>query len=142
MLYDIDIVKLEMKKLAVIGGSIASFLTPITTFAQERGTVVIQPPANVGFRSLSDFIEKALLLVFTVGAFIVLLMLIIGAYEWMTSGGDKEAVGKARNRIINALIGLVVLAVAFALVRIIGIFTGLNLTNLQIIGPNPTDPRL
>jgi|Napbiome12C3dose_1001474.scaffolds.fasta_scaffold00004_111 hypothetical protein len=131
-----------MKKLAFIGTAITTLLTPVQVLAQKEGQVVISPPANVGFRSLSDFIEKALLLVFTVGAFIVLLMLIIGAYEWMTSGGDKEAVGKARNRIINALIGLVVLAVAFALVRIIGIFTGLELTNLRIIGPNPTDTRL
>lgn len=139
MLYDIDIVKSEMKKLAAVGATIASFLMPVQAFAQS---VQISRPA-VGFGSLSDFIQKALVLVFTVGAFIVLLMLIVGAYEWITSGGDKEAVGKARNRIINALIGLIILALAFALVRLIGAFTGLELTNLQIPGPDkgPIDPN-
>ncbi len=129
-----------MKKLAVIGAGITSLLTPVKAFAQ--GTVVIQPPPGKGFPSLSNFIQNALLLVFTVGAFIVLLMLIIGAYEWMTSGGDKEAVGKARNRIINALIGLVILAIAFALVNLIGVFTGLNLRNLTVPGPAATDTNL
>lgn len=90
---------------------------------------------------MSDFIAKALVLVFTVGAFLVLIMLIIGAYEWIASGGDKENVAKARNRIINALIGLIVLAVAFALVRLLGQFTGLTLTNLSIPGPATGTPN-
>lgn len=91
---------------------------------------------QVGFPSLSAFIANALVLVFTIGAFLVLIMLIIGAYEWIASGGDKENVAKARNRIINALVGLLVLAVAFALVRLVGQFTGLNLVDLKIPGPN------
>ncbi len=66
-------------------------------------------------------------------------MLIIGAYEWIASGGDKENVAKARNRIINALIGLIVLAVAFALVRLLGQFTGLDITNLTVPTPGPFD---
>jgi len=94
---------------------------------------------GVGFNSLSAFISSALVLVFTIGAFLVLIMLIVGAYEWITSGGDKEAVGKARGRIINALIGLLVLAVAYALVRLIGQFTGIQLENLKIPSP-PTGP--
>lgn len=128
-----------MKKLTAIGAAITTLLTPMQVLADD-GKVVISPPAGKGFASLSNFIQNALLLVFTVGAFIVLLMLIIGAYEWMTSGGDKEAVGKARTRIINALIGLVILAIAFALVNLIGVFTGLNLKDLTVPGPLKDDP--
>lgn len=126
-----------MKKLAFIGAAIATLLTPIPAFAQN---VQINAPA-VGFKSLTDFIANALVLVFTIGAFLVLIMLIVGAYEWITSGGDKENVAKARNRIINALIGLLILAIAFALVRLVGQFTGLNLTNLVIPTPGPADPN-
>ncbi len=125
-----------MKKLAAVGAAIASFLTPAQAFAQS---IKIDRP-TVGFASLSDFIRNALVLVFTIGAFIVLIMLIVGAYEWIASGGDKENVAKARNRIINALIGLIILAVAFALVRVIGQFTGLNLTDLVVPKPNPNVP--
>lgn len=63
-------------------------------------------------------------------------MLIIGAFEWITSGGDKEAVGKARNRIINALIGLAVLAVAFALARLGAHFVGVDISNIKIPVPS------
>ncbi len=126
-----------MKKLVLIGSTALSLLTPIKAFAADPNVQINAP--LVGFKSLSDFIANALVLVFTVGAFLVLIMLIVGAYEWIASGGDKEAVAKARNRIINALIGLLVLAIAFALVRLVGQFTGLNLTNLSIPTPGPFD---
>ncbi|MBI2314685.1 hypothetical protein HYU93_01330 [Candidatus Daviesbacteria bacterium] len=64
------------------------------------------------------------------------------AFEWITSGGDKEAVGKARGRIINALIGLAVLAVAFALANVAARFTGLNLFDLTIPAPDRGAPGL
>lgn len=125
-----------MKKLIFLGSAALSLFTPAWAFAD--GTINLEPPAKIGFKSLSDFMQQALTLIFAVGAFLVLLMLIIGAYEWIASGGDKENVGKARGRIINALIGLIVLAVAFALVRLLGQFTGLDITKLTVPTPNPS----
>ena len=59
----------------------------------------------------------------------------------MISGGDKEAVGKARGRIINALIGLAVLAVAFALAKVAAQFLGFpNISTDGIPIPKP-DPN-
>lgn len=128
-----------MKKLALLSSAALSLLMPIPVFAADPtpNSIIISPP-SVGYKSLSNFIQNALVLVFTVGAFLVLIMLIIGAYEWIASGGDKEAVGKARNRIINALVGLLVLAIAFALVNLIGQFTGINIQNLIVPSPNPS----
>jgi hypothetical protein len=65
-------------------------------------------------------------------------MLIWGAFEWITSGGDKDAVGKARNRILNALIGLAVLAIAVALTSVGTQFLGLGAFD-KIIIPTPTN---
>lgn len=98
-------------------------------------TIQIQKP-QVGFATLGNAISNILFLAFAIAALIVLIMLIIGAFEWITSGGDKENVAKARNRIINALIGLAVLAIAFALANAFAQFTGLNLGNLTIPKPD------
>ena len=123
-----------MKKLAFLGSAALSLLAPVQTFAAEINVV---PPEGKGFKTLGNAISNILFLAFAVAALIVLIMLIIGAFEWITSGGDKENVAKARNRIINALIGLAVLAVAFALANVFAQFTGLNLGNLTIPTPNP-----
>ncbi|GEM_PF-992674 len=108
----------------------------IGTCRPSTNTIQIQKP-RVGFATLGNAISNILFLAFAVAALVVLIMLIVGAFEWITSGGDKENVAKARNRIINALIGLAVLAVAFALANVFAQFTGLNLGNLTIPRPDP-----
>jgi len=138
VLCDIDIVKLEMKKLAFLGSTALSLLAPVQAFAQDaQDKIQIERP-KAGFVTLGNAISNILFLAFAIAALIVLIMLIIGAFEWITSGGDKENVAKARNRIINALIGLAVLAVAFALANVFAQFTGINLQNLTIPSPNPS----
>ena len=96
----------------------------------------IQPPPGKGYTDIGAFVQNVLLLLFSIAIILVLFMLVWGAFEWITSGGDKEAVGKARGRIINALIGLAVLAIAFALTRLAGQFLGFDITqNIPIPPP-------
>lgn len=127
-----------MKKLAIVGSAITSLLTPVTALAAD---ITITPPVdattkkNVGYSDLGVFISNVITLVFIFAVIAVLVMLIIGAFEWITSGGDKEAVAKARNRILNALIGMAVLAVAFAIFKIAGQFLGFDTLNFTIPRP-------
>lgn len=111
-----------MKKIIFLSSAITSFLTPTVVLAQN---VTITEPVS-GFKTLGDAVTKILTLSFIIALIVVLAMLIWGAFEWITSGGDKDAVGKARGRIINALIGLAVLAIAFALFRVAGLFLGIQ----------------
>jgi len=46
-----------------------------------------------------------------VGAFFFILI-IIGGWQWMTSGGNEEAVKKAKQRLITATIGLAIVMAA------------------------------
>lgn len=126
-----------MKKIAFLT-AISSFLTPAVVWAQSPNISISPPPQ--GFKSVSNFITNALTISFAVAILVVLAMLIWGAFEWITSGGDKEAVGKARGRIINALIGLAVLAIAFALTKLAGTFLGFDVGNIAIPGPASSVP--
>src|SRR3989344_4773818 len=99
--------------------------------------IIINKP-DKGFQTLGNAVSSILTVAFAVAILVVLVMLIWGAVEWITSGGDKDAVGKARNRIINALIGLAVLAIAFALAKVASQFLGFNIENITIPSPNPS----
>lgn len=123
-----------MKKLAALTSTGIYFLSSLSVFAQER--IQIQEP-DKGFKTLGDFINKSITLVFIFAVLAVLVMLIWGAFEWITSGGDKDAVGKARGRILNALIGLAVLAVAFAIYRVAASFAGFNPLDFVVPTPAP-----
>lgn len=50
-----------------------------------------------------------------VGAILLLVYLIWGAIEWITSGGDKGKVESARNKIIQALIGFFVVVFMYTI---------------------------
>lgn len=130
-----------MKKLAALASAISYLVLPLKAFAQTPSPRIIIKTPETGYASLGDFINNFLTLAFAVALLVVLVMLIWGAFEWITSGGDKDAVAKARNRIINALIGLAVLAVAFALARLAGQFTGLNIMDIVIPTPPSGSPR-
>lgn len=82
--------------------------------------------------SPQTIITNLLTIVFVVAILLVLFFLILGAFKWITSGGDKEAVGKARGTIVNALIGLAILALAFVIARVAGQIVGVDFNNLKI----------
>lgn len=122
-----------MKKLIALSSTIAAFIAPKVAFAQN---ITIAKPRE-GYGNIGDFVTNTLTLAFGIALLVVLVMLIWGAFEWIASGGDKEAVGKARNRIINALIGLAVLAVAYALAKVAADFVGINILDLVVPKPAP-----
>ncbi len=79
---------------------------------------------STGASAISQFLSNAIVLIYSVAGIVFIFMIIWGAFGWMTSGGDKEAMASAQKRIINAFIGIILFAVAFAIIRVIGQFTG------------------
>ncbi|OGM09774.1 hypothetical protein A2W13_01170 [Candidatus Woesebacteria bacterium RBG_16_36_11] len=69
---------------------------------------------------------------FVVGVIIFVFIMIIGAIQWISSGGDKASVEAARGKVMNAIIGLIVLFVVFALIKLIETFFTINILELDI----------
>jgi magnesium-transporting ATPase (P-type) len=66
----------------------------------------------------------------------------MGAFFWISAGGDSGKVQKARDQMINATIGLIVVVAAYAVVGLIGTVVGLPIltpaaTLRTIIPPAP-----
>lgn len=77
-----------------------------------------------GAGGISLFLSNLVILIYEIAAVIFIFMLLWGALEWILSGGNKESLDKARGRITNALIGITILAVAFAILSLVSTFTG------------------
>jgi hypothetical protein len=91
----------------------------------------VKPPAPVaaipgatGAAQLSSFLTTIIQLIYVAAALAFLFMIVIGAFQWIISGGDKEKVANAQKRITHAIIGIVLLALAFVVIGIIGKITG------------------
>lgn len=66
--------------------------------------------------SLTDLLSFFVKFFFVVAGLIALLYLLLGAFAWITSGGEKEAVKKAQDKIQAAVIGLVLIVGVLAIV--------------------------
>lgn len=119
------------KLLSLITVSAGFILSTAPVLADVNLQVV--PPPNVGITAApTTVLSSAFKIIFLLAALAVLFMLILGAFQWITSGGEKESVGKARGRITHALIGLVVLALAVVIVKIVGSIVNINPFNVNI----------
>jgi hypothetical protein len=83
-------------------------------------------------QSLGSIISNMAGALFIFGFLAAFLILMTGAIAWLTSGGDKSKLESAREKIIQAIIGLIILASAWALISIVGQLVGLDIKNLPI----------
>ena len=54
---------------------------------------------------------------------------ILGAVNWITSGGDAQKAATARNTILNAVIGLVITVIAYPAILLIAKLVGIPLAD-------------
>lgn len=90
------------------------------------------PDVSQGGNSLGLLISNLLGALFIAAFLLAFMLLITSGIQWITAGGDKQALEKARNGILNAIMGLVIVAAAFAIMTLIGQFFGIELTHLTI----------
>lgn len=60
------------------------------------------------------------------------IVLLIGGFKYLTSGGDPKALDSAKKTLTYAIGGMVILALAFLFLRFIEVFTGATVTNFVI----------
>lgn len=54
-----------------------------------------------------------------IGGIIAVVFIVIGALGFITSGGDSQKAATARSRVLSGVIGLVIIALAWAIVSIV-----------------------
>lgn len=92
------------------------------------GNITVLPLGGVDrIQNIGDLISAAIGAAFLISFLLVFVMLIWGGVQWITSGGDKESTQKAKDRITHALVGLAIIAGAWALMKIIEFFFGITI---------------
>lgn len=87
------------------------------------GTVEAPQGMNFGkdnpVQGFGTFIGFAINIFVTIAGLFLLLYLLWGAFDWITSSGEKEKITKAQNKITNALIGIVLVFVVLAVFNVL-----------------------
>lgn len=84
-----------------------------------------------GFNCL--FANIAQVVVYFAGL-VFFIMFIRGGFSYMTAGGDPKKAAKATSTLTMSVIGLVGVIISFLIIRFIGNFTGVDVTNFNIPG--------
>lgn len=89
----------------------------------------INPPPAIqdfgfGAKGISKFLSNLITLIYSLAAVVLIFMLLWGAWDWLTSEGEKEKLENAKRKILNAIIGIMLFAAAFAIIQVLGTFTG------------------
>jgi len=101
---------------------------PVLTGITGRGPA--DAPSMLG--TLISGLVGLLLTAATIWAFIQLL---IGGLNWISSGGDKGALETAREKIINAIIGLFIIFAAWGIFLLLLQFFGISSGGFNLILP-------
>lgn len=109
-----------MKKIkdVLLVGIVLSFLALPLLVSARVGTTPPTPPITSG-EDIVAVLEGITVWLYTIVGTLAILMLIIGGIMYMTAGGDEEKVGKAKNVLKYAVIGLVIALLAYGVKSII-----------------------
>lgn len=126
------------KVLAVISYS-PLFLIPVkVAFAQgvnpcPTDNSLAAQACKFNANSFGGLIGTLIEAIFVLAVIVALGYLIYGAIRWIMSEGDKSKVSDARNHIIAAVIGLVIVFLSYFIINVIlSIFFNTNIGSIQL----------
>ena len=124
------------KALAIMPVLLFVLLTsPLTVIAQQdfdQGKGEVNRGDVATIRGFERIFSNLVTIVLELAAIILFIMFIIGGFKYLTSQGDPKAVEAARGTLTHAIIGLVVLLLAYVFLTIIEAITGAQITNFRV----------
>jgi len=112
----------------------AAMTVPLQVLAVDNSIV---PPETLGkVTDIVGIIRAIIQFILLVAFVLAFIMLLIGGIRWITAGGDEKGVAGARNMITGALIGLVIVLVAYAIIKLVETFFGFNIISNGVTIPN------
>jgi hypothetical protein len=103
-----------------------------TVLAVDDTKIPIARGPNVQIESVGKLISGLINALLVIAALLAFIYLVLGGLQWITSGGDKAGMEGARNKITHAIVGLIVVAAAYAIMVLVGNFLGISITDLNL----------
>lgn len=110
-----------------------NLLPAAAVYAQNEIDLLPKGPlSDLGALTIPGVVSGLIRLVLVIVALVFFAMLIWGGIRWIASKGDKAEVENARNQITHALIGLAIVFVAWAIIKLVEVLFGISILQLEI----------
>lgn len=103
-------------------------MAPATAFGQNQVSDGLRTGGLQGLfgygglnssQSLTELIANVIRLMLLFAGAIAVVFVIIGGYQYLTSGGNEETAEKGKKTLINAIIGVVIIVMAYVIINVI-----------------------
>jgi TRAP-type C4-dicarboxylate transport system permease small subunit len=118
----------KLAKFAVIAGTLGLMALPIASYAATTFSIV-SIDVGLGTADLKDTVLNVIRLVLGLMTLVAVVLIIYGGFTWLTAAGNEENVEKAKKIISAAVIGLIIILLAWAIVIFVAKTTANVTTN-------------
>lgn len=97
--------------------------------AWSGNCVTTDPKSGVEVATIQGFecvFRNVVSVAVTLAGLAIFVMLIIGGFKYLTSGGDPKAQEQAKNTMTYAVLGLVLIIAAYLILNFVATFTGIE----------------
>lgn len=103
-------------------GSFAKFgeVSPYNTGSEESATLI---------DNVVSFLSNLIGLFTVLAALFFIVYTFTAAFNWMTAGGDSGKIEKARERLIQGVLGLILIVAAYGIIELVGVIIGIKILN-------------
>jgi hypothetical protein len=109
-----------LRNIPVGQGATGTQTAPVTDI--EKSTLAL----NFFQKDIGVYITSIVEVALIIGSILVLMYVLWGGVEWITSGGDKTKYESARAKITAAIFGIAIMAAAWALWLLVNYFFGID----------------
>ena len=106
-----------MKKVLVISALALMLMPNVVALAQppmNEGLIQFENETLLSNNDLTTVLGRIIRLVLSFLGLIAVVIIIIGGFQWMTSGGNEEKIGGAKKLMGSGIIGLFIIVIAYA----------------------------
>ena len=111
---------------------ISFILAQTRNFNAGAGEIVNDIPTIKGFEVV---FENLVSIILGLVGIVLFVLLIVGGIKYITAGGDPKGIEEAKKTLTLAIAGVVLIALSYLILNLIGIITGAPLSVFKIFIP-------
>lgn len=101
-------------------------MTEEVTINLKDQLAALGDPFKITAENFSQFLSNIISTLLIIAALAFFFYFILGGFQYIISGGDKAGVEEAKNKITYAFIGFIIVAIAWAVLKLITYFFGIE----------------
>lgn len=121
--------------------TVTSTPTPTSSPTEALPTIapppITQGPKVASICTLNDYFRSVVQILTVIGGFAFFIMTVVGGYKYLTSGGNPQTTAAARNIITFAVIGLILMILAWIILIFVQTLRGGGTPDLRIFNVCP-----